>query len=127
MQERIGLEAAAQPKAEGEEGVARWERRIVIGGTALMNIAAVWRQRDEDVAETGGAEAEGAVAHIGIAFRIAPRRRDATPCFSGQFGEKQGVVGERKRRLVQAELELREQHTRGFGAIPHVVSRHSEV
>ena len=58
MDEGVDAERFAQPQAEGEQCVARRQRRVVIVGAAVGGAAAVGGERDGDVAEGGGAEGE---------------------------------------------------------------------
>jgi len=92
MQERIGLEAAAQPKAEGEEGVARWERRIVIGGTALMNIAAVWRRAHIAVLPSRGGQGVPQSLLEAAAFGRPLIATDVPGCREIVIHEKTGLL-----------------------------------
>ena len=75
MHERIDTRDVLQPQPEGDQRVARRQRRIVIIGAPLRGAAAIGRQRHKDIAEPLRAETEGAVVHIGIARPDRPRRR----------------------------------------------------
>ena len=83
MDQRMAAEALPQPQAEGDERVARRQRRIVIVGAAVGGTAAIRRERDGDIAEgapreTGKAERLGTLAacHAG---RVAPLARFLAP------------------------------------------------
>jgi hypothetical protein len=89
-----------EAKAKGEKRMAWRKRRIVVRGAAVADIATLRRQGDEDLAEARDAEAEGAIADIGVVFGRAPCRSDADADFGGQFGEKANVIDKRKRRLL---------------------------
>ena len=77
MHDGIGIGDVPQPETEGEQGMARRQRRIVIGGAPVGDAPAIGRQRHQQIAELRCAEAEGAVADIGIGFGRAPRVIDA--------------------------------------------------
>ncbi len=58
MDERVDAERLAQPQAEGDQRMARRQRRVVVVGAAVGRAAAIGGQRHGDVAEGGGAEGE---------------------------------------------------------------------
>src|SRR4029079_11213901 len=111
MEEQISLEAVPEPKAEGDKRMARGKGRIVIAGAPLMHIAALRRQGDQPAAEEPGAETEGAIAEIGIVFRIAPRCSDAAADLGGQFGEGPGGAGGRNGGRPRTESPFRHAHS----------------
>ena len=63
--------------------MARRQRRIVIVGAPVGDAPAIGRQRNQQIAELRGAEAEGAVADIGIGFGRAPGVMDGFATSAG--------------------------------------------
>ena len=117
----------AQPEPEGEQGMARRQRRIVIGGAPVGDAPAIGRQRHEQIAELRRAEAEGAVADIGIGFRRAPRVMDAFRDFGWKPGEQAAIVVQRKARLGGARFHRRQQLRRSLRRVGHAVARFGEI
>ena len=67
MDDGVDAERLAQPQAEGDEVVARRQRRVVIVGATVRRAAAVRRECDGDVAEGRGAEGEGCLSSLALA------------------------------------------------------------
>ena len=95
MDERVDHRDMPQPQAEGDERMARRKLRIVVVGATVGAAPAVGRQRDQDIAEPAGAEAEDACAHIRIVRGIAPRVLHARGRLRGQIAKKPRVFVER--------------------------------
>ena len=74
MDERMACRDLLQPQAEGHQGVARRQRRIVVVGAAVGGPAAIGGERHGDVAEARGAEAEGVTrfARTPLSCRTSP-------------------------------------------------------
>ena len=83
MHKRVDARDVLQPKPERDQRMARRQRRIVIVGAPLRCAAAIRRQGDNDIAELLRAEAEGAVAQIGIGFRARPKLLAVAPTAAG--------------------------------------------
>ena len=96
MHDGVGLRDMAQPQTEGDERMARRQRRIVIGGAPVGNAPAIGWQCREHIPELGGAEAEDAVADIRIGFGLAPCRFDAGRDFGRKLAEQAAIVVQRK-------------------------------
>ena len=116
MHDGIGLGDVPQPQTEGEQRMARRQRRIVIGGAPVGDAPAIGRQRHEHIAELRGAEAEGAVADIGIGFGLAPRRFDAGRDLGRKLAEQAAIVVQRK-PLGDARLDRLEQLRRALRSV----------
>ena len=82
----IDLGDVPQPQPEGEQCMARRQRRIVVIGAPVAGAAAVGRQRDDDVAEararkrnapsrTSGSSAGAPQAATDARFDASPRER----------------------------------------------------
>ena len=101
VHERVDLRDVLQPQAERDQRMARRQWRIVIIGAPLRGAAAIGRQRDQELAEFFRAEAERAVAHIGIVRRLAPgfaQPRDGSA--AAHACEQAFVLLDRERRVV---------------------------
>jgi hypothetical protein len=77
VQQRVDFRDVPQPQAEGEQRMARRQGGVVIVGAAVDRASAVGHKRDNKIAEGAGAEAERAVAHVGIIRGVAPGSADA--------------------------------------------------
>ena len=73
------------------------------------------------------AEAEGAVADIGIGFGRAPRLIDAFRDFGRKLGEQAAIVLQRKARLGGAGGHRRQQLWRSLRRAGHAVARLGEI
>jgi hypothetical protein len=107
VHERIGLRDVAQPQSEGEQRVAGRQHCIVIIGAARARASAIGRQRDDDVAETAGAEPEGAIAKIRIVRRRTPGLDHAGKDFRGQCGDQAQIVVQRQARVFARHVARR--------------------
>ena len=72
MHERVEASRRVAAKARRPAAHGAAARRVVIVGAPFGCAAAIRRQRDNNIAEPSGAEAEDAVAQIGIVRGLAP-------------------------------------------------------
>ena len=127
MHDGVGLGRVTQPQAEGEHGMARRQRGVVIGGAAVGESPALRRQRHQHGAEPGGAEPKSAVDDIVIVGWIAPRRLDCAHDLGRKRGEQTPVVGERKRGFGCAGLERFEHFGGAVRLIADAIAGGAEV
>ncbi len=123
MQQRIGLHHVTQPHPEGEQRVARRQRRVMVGRAPVACAPAVGGQRHEQIAEAGRTEAEGAVAEVGIVSRIAPGRVDAAPDLGRKVRNEPPIVLKRQPNGGRARLEPVEQRTGILRRVADAISR----
>jgi hypothetical protein len=95
MDQRISPEDVSQPQPECHQGMARWQRRIVIIGPSIIRTPAVGRQRHNDITVDADAKQERTIAHVRIVGRIAPRIVKACCQFARQIGQELRIGGER--------------------------------
>jgi len=75
-----GVEAlGAKPEIEGNIAMARGTRQVVVIAVPRHDLAAFGLQRDQHMSTTDGGKVDGAIAHHGIAGRIAPGLRKVLP------------------------------------------------
>ena len=87
VNQRMGLEAVAEPEIEGEVAVGRHECRIMVGGLGINVVAAGRLDADGHVAEGEHREMKCAIAEEGIGFRNVPARGDLFTDGIGKFDE----------------------------------------
>ena len=121
MDDRVDAERLLQPEPEGEQRMARRQRRVVIVGAAVGRAAAIGGEGDGDVAEGRSAEGEArrpscpvARRRHRLAFRRSPRGLNSFSCLSRQVGRTVHVVSASE-SSVPAGLDQVEQRARRFG------------
>ena len=76
VNQRMGLEAVAEPEIEGEVTMGRHESRIMVSGLGINIVAAGRLDADGHVAEGEHRKMKGAIAEEGIGLRNVPARGD---------------------------------------------------
>ena len=107
--------------------MARRQRRIVIGGAPVRGAPAIGWQCHEHIAELGDAEAEGAVADIGIGFGLAPCRFDAGRDLGRKLAEQAAIVVQGKSWLGDTRLHRREQLRRALRSASDLIAGVGEI
>ena len=98
MDQRVDADDLAQPEIEGDIGMARRQVRVVIARLAVEAVAAVGLDRGDELAVTGEAQGELAVADGRIVLRRAPGGHDLVAGAGVEAGEQAPVVVERQER-----------------------------
>ena len=112
LDQRVDPLLAREPEIEGDIGVARRERQVVIVALARRRVAAVRLHRDDELAEAHEAEPERAVDQRGIVRGLAPGGANRRAECRRARGELGLVFGERQRRLERPFGQGRDQRRR---------------
>ncbi len=94
MDQRIDARLLAEPEIEGDVGVARRQVRIVIGGFAVRQMAALGLEADEEIAVGGYRQGNRAARECGVFGRRAPGGCHSLAQRFRQAGEGGFVFGE---------------------------------
>ena len=90
-----GVQAlGAQPKVEGDIGMAWGARQVVIIAVAAGDLTTFGLQRDQGIAAPGGGEVESAVLHRGVSVGGAPGDGEVGAQGVGKGGEGHFIVCE---------------------------------
>ncbi len=115
MDQRVNAGPMAQPEVEGDIGVARGQRGVVVVALAAVAMAAIGLEGEREIAGLDVAEDEGAVPDARVVGRIAP-----------MGGERRGKGGW---KLLQqrAVIIQRKAAAEAFPGSPEKVARRSRV
>ena len=97
MDDRMGVEAVAQPEVEGEIAVRRRQVRGVVGGVRVDVVAARGLKADDDTAEAKDRQGKRLADHVRVGLGLAPALLDPRPHACGQGGVVAAIVDEAQR------------------------------